>query len=408
MNNIQLAEEKVLRDPLDGYVHINDAVVWDALNTREVQRLRRIHQLGSTVMVYHTGEHSRLGHSLGTYEIVRRMISEVSDIRDTLSEDEKIIVMLAGLLHDIGHAPFSHSFEHITSTSHEEYTYQLLTQPSEIHDVLAKCDPALPGQVAAVINGTYPNPLLHQMISSQLDADRMDYLRRDSYYTGTSYGEFDLERILRTLRVRQDKLVVKASGMHTVEDYIMARYHMYWQVYYHPMARSYEALLHLLFKRLKALYEYDNNWADALPMFAPLLTQPRLSNDDLYHLDEAACQYGFAQMRKLPDAVLADLAGRLLDRHLFECESPEYRQEVLMAVCRAGYDPDYYLYQDEQQQEPYRPYKGERDTRIWVLMENDNIYELSTVSNIVAALTSSADQQDAKLFFPKGVYQRDS
>ena len=111
MNNIQLAEEKVLRDPLDGYVHINDAVVWDALNTREVQRLRRIHQLGSTVMVYHTGEHRRLGHSLGTYEIVRRMISEVSDIRDTLSEDEKIIVMLAGLLHDIGHAPFSHSFE---------------------------------------------------------------------------------------------------------------------------------------------------------------------------------------------------------------------------------------------------------------------------------------------------------
>lgn len=407
MNIEQLAEEKVLRDPIHGYIHIRSQLVWAALGSREVQRLRRIHQLGSTVMVYHTGEHCRLGHSLGTYEIVRRMVTEVDDIANALTEEEKLTVMLAGLLHDIGHAPFSHSFENILHTSHEDYTIQLLTQPSEIHDILEAGQPGLSLQVAAVINGTHPNPLLHQIISSQLDADRMDYLLRDSYFTGTSYGQFDLERILRTLRVRQNKLVVKATGMHTLEDYIMARYHMYWQVYYHPVARSYEAILNLLFKRLTACYNYDPNWANALPMLGPVLAHPVLSNQELYEFDEPACFYAFTLMQKYNDPVLADLSRRLLQRQLFDYESTEYRQDLWQAVINAGYDPEYYFYLDQPHQDPYRPYKGDKDTRLWVLREDGAICELSTVSAIVAALVNTADQQDAKVFFPKGVWKRD-
>ena len=216
-----LSEEKVFRDPIHGYVRVQDKIIWDCIQTREFQRLRRVKQLGSTSMVYHTSEHSRFAHSLGVYEIARRMINEVNDISKALTEYEKITVKLAALLHDVGHAPFSHSFESIMQSDHEIYTIQIIKGESEVNTLLKAYRDSLPDDVASVIDGTHPNKILCQMVSSQLDADRMDYLLRDSYFSGTKYGEFDLERILRTMRVADDKLVIKASGMHTIEDYIM-------------------------------------------------------------------------------------------------------------------------------------------------------------------------------------------
>ena len=208
------SETKVLRDPVHGYIHVDLQVVWDCINAREMQRLRRIHQLGGDFQVYHTAEHSRFSHSLGVYEIVRRMVYEIDSIAESLSEYGKAVVMLAGLLHDIGHGPFSHAFEDISPLKHEEYTVKIILEDSEIHRILANCDPELPNDVASIIRYENPKECLNQIVSGQLDADRMDYLLRDAYFTGTSYGKFDLERILRTIRLKDERIVVKQSGIH--------------------------------------------------------------------------------------------------------------------------------------------------------------------------------------------------
>ncbi len=311
---IQLTEQKVLRDPVHGYVRVDSDVVWNCIAAKEFQRLRRIKQLGSTSYVYHCGEHTRFAHSLGVYEIVRRMVTEVRDIANALTDYEKTTAMLAGLLHDLGHAPFSHSFENIMKCKHEEYTVQIIRQPSEINTVLNYYGEHLAEDVASVIDGTHPNKLICQIVSSQLDADRMDYLLRDSYFTGTKYGEFDLERILRTMRVVNGQLVVKESGMHTVEDYIMARYHMYWQVYYHPVCRSFDAILIGLFKRLVDLYKQDQTIVDKLPMYKDLLENERMSNEQYFLLDDTTCYYSFHVMAAMDDPILSDLAKSVLNR----------------------------------------------------------------------------------------------
>ncbi|MDD6468219.1 MAG: HD domain-containing protein [Erysipelotrichaceae bacterium] len=400
----KLDEVKVLRDPVHGYIHIHDQIVWDCVNSPEFQRLRRIHQLGATYQVYHTAEHSRFSHSLGVYEIVRRMVTENSDIAQALDDYEKITVMLAALLHDIGHGPFSHSFEHVSKYSHEDYTYQIISQDSQIHDILRKENERLPYDVASVINHTHPNTLLTQMVSSQLDADRMDYLLRDAYCTGTSYGEFDLERVLRTIRVREQKLVVKESGMHTIEDYIMARYHMYWQVYFHPVSRSYEALLHSFFKRLLDVYHEDPMELKKATMFQALCEKEYLTNRELYELDECACQYGFSLMRYSSDAILRDLADRLLNRRLFDYDdlyTIDQENEYYHWIQSQGYDPEYYMYVDRTEQRPYQPYQDQENNAIWVLMKNGTIQELSKASTIVNAILKGENKNEKKVFFPK-------
>ena len=399
---IKLDEEKVLRDPIHGYVRVEDEVVWRCIGTREFQRLRRIHQLGSTPMVYHSGDHSRFSHCLGTYEIVRRMVSEVEDLKNSLSDYEKITVMLAGLLHDVGHAPFSHSFEKILGCNHEKYTIQLIRQDSEIHTVLRDYGEDLADDVASIIDWTHPNKILCQLVSSQLDADRMDYLLRDSYFTGTKYGEFDLERVLRTLRVADGRVVTKASGMHTIEDYIMARYHMYWQVYYHPVSRSYDTLLKMVFRRLVDFYQDDPAIAREYPMFRPLLEKRELNNQEYAEMDDSTCFYGFHQMEKGSDKILADLARRILCRDLFEYAPLDHLEEVREKLKQRGLDERYYLYTDHQSQDPYiRPYSDNDDHSICMLLNDGRIAELSTVSNIVWALTHGAESEDSLVFYPK-------
>lgn len=240
------------------------------------------------------------------------------------------------------------------------------------------------------------------MVSSQLDADRMDYLLRDSYFSGTKYGEFDLERILRTMRVADDKLAIKASGMHTIEDYIMARYHMYWQVYYHPVSRSYDALLQKVFLRLFDLYKVDKNIVKKLPMFKALLEKQHFSNEELYFLDDATCFYGFNQMCQMDDEILADLAKRILSRNLFKYTTVDKKEEIKNKCLTKGYNLEYYLHQDYQSQNPYRPYSGKSQC-IWVLQDDGSIKELSKVSMIVSSLSQNDSYEDEKIFFPKEI-----
>ena len=398
-------ETKVLRDPIHGYIHVDLQVVWDCINAKEMQRLRRIHQLGGDFQVYHTAEHSRFSHSLGVYEIVRRMVYEIDQLREALSDYEKAVAMLAGLLHDIGHGPFSHAFEGISMYKHEEYTVKIITENSEIHQILAACDARLPEDVASIIQYRHPKECMNQLVSGQLDADRMDYLLRDAYFTGTSYGKFDLERILRTIRVKNGRIVVKASGIHSVEDYIMARYHMYWQVYLHPVARSYETLLSILFRRMKEVFVLHPEYLSDVKMFHPFLCGADAGIDALYRLDESAALYGFSELVTCRDEILRDISYRLLNRKLFEyvtLKYPEDLKRIQLHVQALGYDPDYYVYQDVVSQKPYSPYKSnESGHNIWVLEESGKVKELSKASDIVRALTRADLKEESKLYFPE-------
>lgn len=396
-------ETKVMRDPIHGYIHVDLKIIWDCINAKEMQRLRRIHQLGGDFQVYHTAEHSRFSHSLGVYEIVRRMVSEIESLHEALSEYDKACVMLAGLLHDIGHGPFSHAFEGISKYTHEEYTVKIITEDSDIHRLLLNCDPNLPHDVASIIQYAHPKDCLNQIVSGQLDADRMDYLLRDAYFTGTSYGNFDLERILRTIRLVDDKIVVKESGIHSVEDYIMARYHMYWQVYLHPVARSYEAILSILFQRLKDVYEEMPSCLKEVTMFHPFLSGTA-NIHDLHQLDESAALYGFSLLQNCKDDILRDTAYRLLNRRLFEYVVYKDERDIKRIreeVAALGYEPDYYVYHDTVSQEPYSPYTSNQNGHnIWVLSDRGEICELSQASDIVRALTRADLKQEQKIYYP--------
>lgn len=398
-------EEKVLRDPIHGYIHVNLQVVWDVINSAWFQRLRRIRQLGGAYMVYHCAEHSRFEHSLGVYEIVRRMVTEVPDIERSLTEREKITVMLAGLLHDIGHGPYSHAFEGVSGTSHEEFTCRIIEDNTEITAILEKCAKGLSKDVADVIRHNSKNPLLVQLISSQLDADRFDYLLRDAYFTGTKYGEFDLERILRVMRVTENnQLVVKESGVYAVENYIMARYHMYWQVYYHPVARSYECILHMLFKRLKDLGK-DSLPLDVKSVFGPVISDDTIQLSDYFNMDENTFGYGFQCLCQCEDPILRDLSQRLRDRHLFTyCDSDsKTNYRIRENLKRMNYDMRYYYGKDEVTQSPYVPYGSDHSGSIFVKMKDNSIMEMSNASNIVYSLIHGPAKDDNKVFFPEEI-----
>ena len=251
----KLIEEKVFKDPVHRYIHVRDKVIWDVIGTSEFQRLRRIKQLGTTYLVFHGAEHSRFHHSLGVYEIVRRIIDDGFSGRPEWNNEERLVTMCAALLHDLGHGPFSHAFENVFDLDHEQFTQAILLGDTEVNAVLRRVAPDFPQKVADVIGKTYPDKLVVSLISSQIDADRMDYLQRDAYFTGVSYGHFDMERILRVMRPTEEQAVIKYSGMHAVEDYIMSRYQMYWQVYFHPVSRSAEVILTKILHRAKYLHE---------------------------------------------------------------------------------------------------------------------------------------------------------
>lgn len=403
--NTKLSRETVIRDPIHEYIRIQDSIVLECIDTKEFQKLRRIHQLGGTYHVFPTGEHTRFSHSLGVYQIIRRMILEVDDVNKALTEREKLVMMLAGLLHDIGHGPFSHVFESVTHLRHEEYSIKIIVGDSDVNKVLNSYDPTIAREIAQVIQKIHPNKLLNQMLSSEFDADRMDYLLRDSYFTGTTYGQYDIERILRTIRVIDQKLVIKESGVHSIENYIMARYHMYWQVYYHPTSRSYEILLTNIFKRAKKLSKSDSTYLDKYPMFKAIFEEREMTLEEYYFLDESSCLYGFLLMSKDEDEILSDLSKRLFSRNLFgytENTEDKYRK-IESILTKKGYDSKYYLRSDKTTKRPYRPYYKDKEDVIWILTKDNQVKEISEVSVIVKALAYSEEKEDSLLFYPKEI-----
>ena len=401
----KLSETKVLKDPVHSYIHINYEVVWNCLDSKEFQRLRRIRQLGGDFQVYPTAEHSRFSHSLGVYEIVRRMVTEIKSLSVELSEYDKICVMLAGLLHDVGHGPFSHAFEHVTKHSHEDYTAKIILGETELNQVLAEVSPRLPEDIVSIIEHNHPNDILNQIISGQLDADRMDYLLRDSYFSATSYGQFDLERILRTMRVRKidenkKALVVKYTGIHSVEDYIMARYQMYWQVYYHPVARSYEAVFIQLFNRLKDIFKDNKEYFSDMKVLIPFLEKNVVSVEEYFKLDENSLLYCCSLIQDKDDEIAADLARRLQNRRLFEYVdySEENLAQIKNMLKEQNLDEKYYLRVENVEASVYSPYKGRK---ILIEQLDGKIVALEKASTIVESITKGETKKEGTIFYPR-------
>ena len=401
----KLSETKVIKDPVHSYIHINYEVVWNCLDSKEFQRLRRIRQLGGDFQVYPTAEHSRFSHSLGVYEIVRRMVTEIKSLSVELSEYDKICVMLAGLLHDVGHGPFSHEFEHVTNHSHEDYTAKIILGETELNQVLTEVSPRLPEDVVSIIEHNHPNDILNQIISGQLDADRMDYLLRDSYFSATSYGQFDLERILRTMRVRKidenkKALVVKYTGIHSVEDYIMARYQMYWQVYYHPVARSYEAVFIQLFNRLKDIFKDNKEYFSDMKVLIPFLEKNVVSVEEYFKLDENSLLYCCSLIQDKDDEIAADLARRLQNRRLFEYVdySEENLAQIKNMLKEQNLDEKYYLRVENVEASVYSPYKGRK---ILIEQLDGKIVALEKASTIVESITKGETKREGTIFYPR-------
>ncbi|WP_209123430.1 HD domain-containing protein [Alkalihalobacillus sp. BA299] len=413
MQNIngQLSEEKVFKDPVHRYIHVRDTLIWELIGTREFQRLRRIRQLGTTFFTFHGAEHSRFNHSLGVYEITRRII-EVFQGRPHWDNNERLLCLAAALLHDVGHGPFSHSFEKVFNTDHEEWTREIIIGKTEINEVLRKMGDDFPQKVADVIEKTYNNKLVVSLISSQIDADRMDYLQRDAYFTGVSYGHFDMERILRVMRPLEDQVVIKQSGMHAVEDYIMSRYQMYWQVYFHPVTRSAEVILSKILWRTKHLYETGYQFKQEPIHFYSLFNE-NMSIEDYLRLDEAIILYYFQIWQDEDDRILSDLCGRFLNRRLFKYVefNPNLQMKewpvLYQLFHEAGINPEYYLVVDSSSDLPYDFYRpGEEEERlpIHLQMPNGKIRELSRESEVVEAI-SGKKRTDHKLYFPFDVLE---
>ncbi|MBZ2133326.1 HD domain-containing protein [Streptococcus gordonii] len=402
--------EKVFRDPVHTYIHVDHQVIYDLINTKEFQRLRRIKQLGTSGYTFHGGEHSRFSHCLGAYEIARR-ITKIFDEKylQTWDNHESLLVMVTALLHDVGHGAYSHSFERLFDTDHEEITRQIITSPeTEINRVLTQVSPDFPEKVASVINHTYPNKQVVQLISSQIDVDRMDYLLRDSFYTGASYGQFDLTRILRVIRPVENGIAFQRNGMHAVEDYVVSRYQMYMQVYFHPASRAMEVLLQNLLKRAKFLYEDQKDFfkltsPNLLPFF-----EKRFSLQDYLALDDGVMNTYFQSWMTSPDTILSDLAQRYVNRKVFKSmifsEENEKHLDILrQLVKQVGFEPDYYTAIHRNFDLPYDFYRPDVEkprTQIEIIQKDGSLAELSSLSPIVQSLTGTR-QGDNRFYFPK-------
>lgn len=400
----KLAEEKVFKDPIHKYVHVKDQLIWDLIKTKEFQRLRRIKQLGTLYLAFHTAEHSRFGHSLGVYEIVRRMIDESFVGREAWNNKDRPLALCAALLHDLGHGPFSHSFEKIFNTDHEAFTQEIITGNTEVNEVLSRVSETFPQEVADVINKTHKNKLVISMISSQIDADRMDYLQRDAYFTGVSYGTFDMERILRLMRPSKDEVLINESGMHAVENFIMSRYQMYWQIYFHPVSRGGEVLLNNCLKRVKQLYKEDYQFKMYPKEFIPFF-EGTITIDQYVELDEVTVLFYLKKWIHEEDDILSDLARRFINRDLFKYipfdGSIITITELQDLFIEGGIDPEYYFVSEAFSDLPYdydRP--GSNRQPIHLLRRNGSIKEISSQSLVISSITG-INREDYKLYYPK-------
>jgi len=316
--------ERVYHDPLHGAIALDsgdptEALLIQLIDTPAFQRLRRIRQLGPASLTFHGAEGSRFTHSLGVMAVARRAFDRIARHYPQLLP-HRTILLCAALLHDIGHGAFSHTAEEIFGSDHERWTRRILRESEPIREVLDRFSPDLVEQIEAVLLKKYSLPLIWQLVSSQLDCDRLDYLMRDSYFTGASYGRIDLDRILMALRYDPvtQQLVVIRKGMAAIEHYLIVRYFMYSQVYNH---RKNVAATWVLLKAFQqARYQLKLGNLDADQNVRAWLNQDCNQIELMQYLatDDGTFVYHLQQWQSHDDVILADLSRRFLDRDLLK------------------------------------------------------------------------------------------
>jgi len=400
--------ERIYRDPVHNIIRLRTDTVEGELmmkliDAAEFQRLRRIKQLGLGLYTYQGAEHSRFTHSLGAFHLMTRVLDRLGE-RYSIKPEDRIAARAAALLHDVGHGSFSHVMEKVLNFHHEKWTVQvLLSEQTEIGQLLRSHSSELPVKVASIIEGTFQPSALAQLVSSQLDVDRMDYLLRDSLMTGAKYGIYDLEWIINALAIDEaaDRIYVEARGLYAVEEYLQARYYMFRQVYFHRTLRSAEAVLRSIIRRALTLNaEGVDVWHAPGTAFDKILRREGLNVTEHLQVDDSDVVFHVKQWQQSADAILSDLSKRFTRRRLFKAidldmpaaEKDEFLANAREAVSRAGFDPDYYFIEDRASDVPYYNYysanRAEPKTHIYV--ENGyahpQIMEISDVSDVIKGL----------------------
>jgi len=392
---------KLLRDPVHDIITFDkncpvERTLLSLINTPEMQRLRRVRQLGLTNLVYHGAEHSRFVHSLGATHIARRMLHA---LRPKGDERERLVVLSAILCHDLGHGPFSHVFERISGKHHEAITQSLIEgEESGVHAVLSAVDSTLPADVSALISGAGERNPLRQLVSSQLDADRFDYILRDGLATGVRIGVFDLERILSMLEERDGRVCVNFRATEAVEGYLLARFHMYKQVYLHKTSRAAERMLEAVVRRARDLDEegtYSFEWFPEGPM-ARLIRGQMDGGRDIAQLDDADVWFVLKQWQHEDDPILSELSDGLINRNLFKTiplpdtdDADALLAQAATEAAQLGLDARYYVLEDSSADTPYKPYipgATAPDESIWIVNADGGLTPIEQSSDVVRLL----------------------
>ena len=400
--------EKIIRDPVHDVIAFRterpaEMLLFRLLNAAEFQRLRRIRQLGFAGLAYPGADHSRYSHSLGVMQTARKMLAHLGQSFAIDAEDQ-LVCLAASLLHDLGHGPFSHVFERMNGFDHESFGQRIVEdRESEVHQILAERDPMLPGRVCAFLQGNVPRPFFHDILSSPLDADRLDYLLRDSLMTGARYGDYDLEWLLHALTIDPESghLAVTWKGVSAVEAYLQARYHMYRNVYFHKVVRSAEGMVKLALQRARRLAVQERlAWPPRDHVVYKSLLGQRLTIAEFTDLDDISMLQCFKLWSASDDAPLAALCKGLLYRKLFKTidlssiDSSDRAREVVKlaenAVEAAGGDPNYDLFYDEPLDAPYDTFYPDRpDANPGILVRDlaGRLTPFATISPFTAALS---------------------
>lgn len=308
---------KIFNDPIYGFIRIPNELIFNLIEEAYFQRLRRITQMGLSYLVYPGAQHTRFQHALGSMYLMQRAVQSLRSKQVLISEEEENALLCAILLHDIGHGPFSHAMEHslVSGVGHEFISLK----------IMERLDKDYKGELALAIRifkGDHPRRFFNQLVSSQLDMDRLDYLKRDSFYTGVAEGSINADRLISMLNVVDDQLVVEEKGIYSIEKFLMARRFMYWQVYLHKTGLAAEQLLIRVLKRARELTRagMDLDPSEALGFF--LLK--KIERDDFdgealeqfTKLDDVDVLAALKQWQHHPDAVLSHLSRMIIERRL--------------------------------------------------------------------------------------------
>ncbi|MCR9132798.1 MAG: HD domain-containing protein [bacterium] len=391
---------KIFNDPVQGFITVPKGIILRLIDHPYVQRLRRIRQLGLGYLVFPGAEHSRFSHALGALELGQRVLQNLREKDTTISDKEYEGTLIALLLHDVGHGPLSHTLEH---TLIKNFTHEMMSL-AIMKELNKQFDGALETAIQIFTN-QYPKKFLHQLVSSQLDLDRLDYLRRDSFFTGVSEGTVGINRILKTMRVFNGNIVIEKKGIYALENYIIARRLMYMQVYLHKTVLSADSLLRMIFKRVSDVQEAGIDLHFASPKLEYFVKEKpsakkKISKKaiDLYAaLDDYDVYQNIKDWQYSKDIILADLCTRFLNRDLFrttfiEPKPTEQLQEEVLEktykhLVESGFpitkeQAAYYYQFDVNKTEAYK-YRNES---IWILDDNEAIEfsKAADTKNIIA------------------------